>query len=308
MSAAEPTPGPTIAHVPTTPEFPHANPSLASWTRATWLRAVVIEVIAATVAAGADAALAAPLLAVFLSAGDANGSGPGLAVVAFPLAFVMMLVMAYCAHNAGHLQNESTPKKRSLEKFFLTVWIAGGLGLTALRAMHSYIMPPSMDPALTPGTEEAQVAYNNTVTMAHLADYGQALVMLIFYFASGLLVMAQAKKLGNPQLGHMLRSDEGRRAAIREWKKSRAQALMFVGQRNSRREHIEHGLDREKNNAIDQAKKVIKETKEYSVLIQTQIDPDPTKTMMTHAHHLQIPANDLESRSSSEGQQTEGES
>ncbi len=308
MSAAEPALDRTIPHVPRAPEFPQANPSLASWTRATWLRTIVLEVIAATVAAGADAALAAPLLAVFLSAGEANSGGPGLAVVAFPLAFVMMLVMAYCAHNVGHLQNETTPNKRSLEKFFLTVWIAGGLGLTALRAMHSYIMPPSMDPALTPGTEEAQVAYNNTVTMAHLADYGQALVMLIFYFASGLLVMAQAKKLGNPQLGHMLRSDEGRRSAMREWKKSRGQALMFVGQRNSRREHIEHGLDREKNNAIEQAKKVIKETKEYSVLVQTQIEPDPTKTMMTHAHHIQIPTDEPEGRSPSEAQQEQGES
>lgn len=269
------------------PTFPHANPPLASWTRATWLRAIALEVLAALVAALSDAALAAPLLAVFLVAGSTSDSGPGLSVLAWPVAFVMMLVMAYCAHGAGyHLQHETTAKNRLWGKFLLTVWLVGGISLAALRSVHSILMPPLMDPTLTPGTEEAAAAYKSTQTMAHVSDGGLALLMLVFYFASGLVIMAQAKKLGNPELGHMLRSLESRERAKRAWKKARNGALIFSGQVANRTEHIRYGLDRERLNAIEQAKRIIQEAKEYSVLVQTQINPDPTKTMMTHAHHV----------------------
>lgn len=269
------------------PEYPHTSPPLASWTRASWWRAIAFEVLAAIVAALSDATLAAPLLAVFLVAGSASDSGPGLSVLAWPVAFVMMLVMAYCAHcGAYYLQHETAAKNRVWGKLLLTVWLVGGISLAALRSVHSILMPPLMDPSLTPGTEEAAAAYENTLIMAHVSDGGLALLMLVFYLASGLVIMAQAKKLGNPQLGHMLRSLESRERAKRAWKKARNEALMFSGQMANRTEHIRYGLDREHENAIEQAQRLNQEGKEYSVLVQTQINPEPAKTMMTHAHHV----------------------
>ena len=242
---------------------------LAAWTQEIWNKAVAFAVAITFIGAAADAIFASTVLQLLVA-------DPVMAYISAVSAVTVASVVAYFAGNALH----HSPNK-NWGWVLLGAWALVGIGLAVIRIVHSKIMVPEIPDGSTP--EEIDRIMQN----AFLADLGLGALMLLIFTATGLLLIYEAKFLGDPDLALMLQGLRKRDSLLKPWTEADSQAIR-EGNLLARRGHqISTTLEKERQNAHEGVLAIREVGKELSVTTQAQILGDPLATLMT-----QIPRED----------------
>ena len=244
---------------------------LAGWTQETKNKAVAFAVVITVIGALADAILAATVLTLLIE---------DLAM-AYISAFAAITVANAVAYFSGSSLHHSSNK--SLGWVLLAFWAFIGIGFAVIRGIHSKVKVPETGDGAPP--EEIDRIIQN----AFFADLGLAALMLLIFAATGLLLMYEAKFLGNPDLALMLQGLRKRDSLLKPWTEADAQAIR-EGNLLARRGHqISYTLEKERQNAHEAALAIREVGKELSVTTQAQILADPTATLMTQIPRRERP-------------------
>ncbi|NWL10268.1 hypothetical protein DM793_04045 [Paenarthrobacter nitroguajacolicus] len=267
-----------LAPRPEQPLDPPAQPQasdrsrrgLAGWTQKDWNRAATFAVVITALGAATDAIFATEVLKLLV----------GSTFLASLAAIGAVTVASACAFFAGHIIHHAERKRWGW--ILAGVWALIGLGLGAMRMVHSQIKVPD-----TEGATSGEI--DRILRNAFLADIGMGVLMLVIFLATGILLIHKAKDLGDPDLRRMLKGLSDRTLLLKLWAEADSQAVQAGNLLARRTHHIHTTLEQERQNAHDGNLAIRNAAKEASLVAQAEIIADPTATLMTQIPPKETP-------------------
>ena len=235
---------------------------LASWTKNDWNRAVCLAMAITALGAATDAIFAGEILKMFT----------GDTFLGYLAAVGAVTVASACAFFAGCVIHHGANK--NWRWVLMGIWAGIGIGLVAMRIMHSQIKVPDTENA--PPEEIDRI-----LLTAFLGDLGMGVLMFVIFLATGMLLIHKAKDLADPDLRRMLKGRSARARLLKLWPHAAAQAVLHGNLLARRIRHIGTTLEQERLNAHDGVLAGRELNKETSRVAQAEIIGDPSATLMT---------------------------
>jgi hypothetical protein len=223
-------------------------------------------------------ALGAATDAIF--AGDILKRFTGSTFLGYLAAVGAVTVASACAFFAGCVIHHSANK--TWRWILLGIWAGIGIGLVAMRIMHSQIKVPDTENA--PPEEIDRI-----LLTAFLSDLGMGVLMFVIFLATGMLLIHKAKDLADPDLRRMLKGHSARSRLLKLWPHAAAQSVLHGNLLGRRAHHIGTTLEQERLNAHDGVLAGRNLNKETSRVAQAEIIGDPSATLMTGLRPKAIP-------------------